>query len=64
MRIESMFITENVSADQRLPPRQSMLFLFQLGQISCHLSATDTIVLRSLSLREANYLYVTGAAVC
>ncbi len=36
MGIESMFITESVSADQRLPLRQSMLFLFQLGQISCH----------------------------
>lgn len=34
--IESMFITESVSADQRLPPRQSVLFLFQPGPISCH----------------------------
>ncbi len=36
MGTESVFITESVSVDQRLPPRQSMLFLFQLGQISCH----------------------------
>lgn len=64
MRIESMFITESVSADQRLPLRQSMLFLFQLGQISCHLGATDAIVLCRANLQEANYLRVTGAAAC
>lgn len=59
-----MFITESVPADQRLLLRQSMLFLLQLGQISCHPVSQMLLFLVAVNLQEANDLYVTGAAAC
>lgn len=63
MGIESMFITESVSADQRLPLRQSMLFLFQLGQISCH-PAPQMLLFRSVWIYEKQIICMSQVQRC